>query len=59
MVVHRTDADPPTADDLHRHAAATLSYFAVPTRWEIRTAALPTLAGEKVDKKTLAREFGA
>lgn len=59
VVVHRIDADAPTADELQRHAAATLSYFAVPTRWEIRTAPLPTLAGEKVDKKTLAREFGA
>jgi hypothetical protein len=36
----------------------TLSYFAIPTRWEIRTEPLPTLAGEKVDKKRLVREFG-
>jgi acyl-CoA synthetase (AMP-forming)/AMP-acid ligase II len=57
VVVHSPDTDPPTADELRRHVADTLSYFAVPTRWEIRTAALPTLAGEKVDKKTLAREF--
>jgi hypothetical protein len=34
-----------------------LSYFAVPTRWEIRSAALPTLAGEKVDKRSLVRDF--
>lgn len=57
VVVHRPDATPPTAADLQRHVADRLAYFAVPTRWEIRTAALPTLAGEKVDKKALAREF--
>lgn len=58
VVVHRSDAAPPTPDELARHAAGTLAYFAVPTRWEIRAVALPTLAGEKVDKKTLARQFG-
>jgi long-chain acyl-CoA synthetase len=34
-----------------------VAYFAVPTRWQIRTEPLPTLAGEKVDKKALARDF--
>lgn len=57
VVVHRADALPPTADDLRAHVAGTLSYFAIPTRWQIRSEALPTLAGEKVDKKALVREF--
>lgn len=57
VVVYRADTDAPTVDDLRQHAAGTLSYFAIPTRWVIRSSALPTLAGEKVDKKTLAREF--
>jgi hypothetical protein len=35
----------------------TLSYFAIPTRWEIRSQPLPTLAGEKIDKKSLAASF--
>jgi long-chain acyl-CoA synthetase len=36
-----------------------VSYFAIPTRWEIRSEPLPTLAGEKVDKKALGRRFTA
>lgn len=58
VVVHRADRPAPTAEGLVSHVTGTLSYFAVPTRWEIRTEPLPTLAGEKVDKKTLARAFG-
>ena len=57
VVVHRADSEPPTADELTAHVTGVLSYFAVPTRWEIRTAALPTLAAEKVDKRSLARDF--
>jgi long-chain acyl-CoA synthetase len=55
VVVHRGDA--PTPDALVEHVAGTLSYFSIPTRWEIRTDPLPTLAGEKVDKKSLASAF--
>jgi acyl-CoA synthetase (AMP-forming)/AMP-acid ligase II len=58
VVVHRPDTGAPTPDDLAAHVTGTLSYFAIPTRWEIRTEPLPTLAGEKVDKKRLVREFG-
>ena len=57
VVVHRPDARPPTEDDLTRHLRAEVAYFAVPTRWLIRTQPLPTLAGEKIDKKNLAAEF--
>lgn len=57
VVVHRADGPAPTPDGLRAHVEGTLSYFAVPTRWEIRTAPLPTLAGEKVDKRSLARLF--
>lgn len=56
VVVHRPGA-PVTAEDLTAHVSGVLAYFAVPTRWEIRTDPLPTLAGEKVDKKSLARSF--
>lgn len=57
VVVHRADAAPPTPEDLVAHVRSALSYFAIPTRWEIRAQPLPTLAGEKVDKKALARPF--
>jgi long-chain acyl-CoA synthetase len=57
VVVYRDGAPPPTDDDLRRHLAGVVSSFAVPTRWLIRTEPLPTLAGEKVDKRTLAAEF--
>ncbi|GAB7068975.1 class I adenylate-forming enzyme family protein [Mycolicibacterium hodleri] len=59
VVVHQADAEPPTAAELAGHVAGVLSYFAIPTRWEIRAQPLPTLAGEKVDKKTLAASFAA
>jgi acyl-CoA synthetase (AMP-forming)/AMP-acid ligase II len=59
VVVHQAGAEPPTAEDLTAHVTGVLSYFAIPTRWEIRAQPLPTLAGEKVDKKSLARSFGA
>ncbi|KAA0095465.1 AMP-dependent synthetase [Mycolicibacterium sp. P1-18] len=59
VVVHQAGVDPPTADELAGHVSGVLSYFAIPTRWEIRAQPLPTLAGEKVDKKTLAASFVA
>jgi hypothetical protein len=34
-----------------------VAYFAVPTRWRIRTEELPTVGTEKVDKKGLRSEF--
>lgn len=57
VVVYRSGALPPTDDELRRHLAGIVSSFAVPTRWLIRTEPLPTLAGEKIDKKTLATAF--
>ncbi len=57
VVVHQAEAQPPTVAELTEHCSGVLSYFAIPTRWEIRAEALPTLAGEKVDKRTLASEF--
>jgi hypothetical protein len=42
---------------MRRHLDGVVSYFAVPTRWRIRTEPLPTLAGEKIDKKALLQEF--
>ncbi len=57
VVVHQADAAPPTSDELTAHVTGVLSYFAIPTRWQIRSHPLPTLAGEKVDKKSLAASF--
>ncbi|BBY14747.1 class I adenylate-forming enzyme family protein [Mycolicibacterium litorale] len=57
VVVYRDGARPPTDDELRRHLAGVVSSFAVPTRWRIRTEPLPTLAGEKVDKRALAAEL--
>jgi acyl-CoA synthetase (AMP-forming)/AMP-acid ligase II len=59
VVVHRPGTDAPTPDALAAHVTGTLAYFAIPTRWDIRAEPLPTLAGEKVDKKRLVREFGS
>jgi long-chain acyl-CoA synthetase len=59
VVVHRPDVAPPTAAELTAHVTGVLSYFAIPTRWDIRAQPLPTLAGEKVDKKALTRAFSA
>ncbi len=58
VVVHRTGVRAPTEEELTRHLRGVLAYFAIPTRWRIREHPLPTVAGEKVDKKGLAAEFG-
>jgi long-chain acyl-CoA synthetase len=57
VVVHRPDLPPPSEADLAGHLAGVVAYFAVPSRWQIRAEPLPTLAGEKVDKKVLAKDF--
>jgi long-chain acyl-CoA synthetase len=57
VVVHQAGAQPPSVEDLTDHVTGVLSYFAIPTRWEIRAQPLPTLAGEKVDKKSLVQSF--
>lgn len=57
VVVHRPATPAPTEDELRAHLDGVIAYFAIPTRWEIRTEPLPTLVGEKVDKKRLVAEF--
>ena len=56
VVVHR-DGRAPTEEELAGHMAGEVAYFAVPTRWIIRTEPLPTVGTEKVDKRALAAEF--
>jgi long-chain acyl-CoA synthetase len=58
VVVHRPGTAP-TAEQLREHLTGSLAYFEIPTRWEIRTERLPTLAGEKTDKKSLRAGFPA
>jgi long-chain acyl-CoA synthetase len=57
VVVYRTGGQVPTEDDLTRHMSGEVAYFAIPTRWKIRSEPLPTVGTEKVDKKSLHREF--
>lgn len=57
VIVHRQVDAAPTADQLRAHVSDVLAHFAIPTRWHISTLALPTLPGEKVDKKALAARF--
>jgi acyl-CoA synthetase (AMP-forming)/AMP-acid ligase II len=47
----------PTVAELREHSRARLAYFEVPSRWRITAEPLPTLAGEKLDKKTLRATF--
>jgi acyl-CoA synthetase (AMP-forming)/AMP-acid ligase II len=57
VVVYRAGGRVPTEEELARHMAGQVAYFAVPTRWRIRTEPLPTVGTEKLDKKSLAAEF--
>jgi long-chain acyl-CoA synthetase len=52
VVVHRPGSAVDEAD-LRKHLTGTLAYFEIPTRWQIQSDRLPTLAGEKTDKKAL------
>ena len=45
VVVHRSDLPPPSEEDLARHLAGVVAYFAVPTRWQIRTEAAADTGG--------------
>ncbi|PWI12124.1 AMP-dependent synthetase [Streptomyces sp. NWU339] len=56
VVVHRPGTAP-TEEELRKHLTGTLAYFEIPTRWRIQAEKLPTLAGEKTDKKTLRATF--
>jgi len=58
VVVYRAGGRAPSEHELAEHLRDIVAYFAVPTRWLIRQQPLPTIAGEKVDKKNLAAEFG-
>ena len=58
VVVHRPGGPVPTEEELTAHMAGEVAYFAVPTRWCIRSEPLPTVGTEKVDKRGLAAEFG-
>ena len=57
VVVYRVEAPPPSEEELARHLQGLIAYFAIPTRWRITARPLPTIAGEKIDKKGLAVEF--
>ncbi len=57
VVVHRRGDRAPSEHELAEHLRGIVAYFAVPSRWVIRDAPLPTVAGEKVDKKKLAADF--
>lgn len=57
VVVYRPGGRAPTEEELIRHMAEEVAYFAVPTRWWIRAEPLPTVGTEKVDKRGLAAEF--
>ncbi|MWA03241.1 AMP-binding protein [Actinomadura sp. LD22] len=49
----------PTEDELREFLTGTLAYFEIPTLWRIRSEALPTLPGEKIDKKALRASLSA
>ncbi|HVE25310.1 MAG TPA: class I adenylate-forming enzyme family protein [Sporichthya sp.] len=55
--VVRYTGDAPSQDDLRTFLRERLAYFEVPTAWRIAADPLPTLAGEKIDKKTLKATF--
>lgn len=46
-----------TTEDLRVYLKERLAYFEIPSGWQVRTDPLPTLAGEKMDKKTLKATF--
>ncbi len=55
-VVHRP-GDAVDAEELRAFLKQTLAYFEVPSLWTISDQPLPTLAGEKVDKKAVRAAF--
>ncbi len=58
-VVIRPGATMVTAEALVAFASASLAYFEVPSRWQIRFEPLPVLATGKVDKTLLRSEHQA
>lgn len=55
-VVHRPGS-PVSATELNDHCRESLAYFEVPTIWAIDHQPLPTLAGEKINKKAIREGF--
>ncbi|QTJ70335.1 AMP-binding protein (plasmid) [Rhodococcus sp. ZPP] len=55
-VTHRV-GEAITADELVAHCRKTLGYFEIPTHWQIDDRPLPTLAGEKLNKKAIKAAF--
>jgi acyl-CoA synthetase (AMP-forming)/AMP-acid ligase II len=55
-VTHRV-GESVDADTLRAHCAESLAYFEIPTQWRIGDTALPTLAGEKLDKKSIKSDY--
>jgi long-chain acyl-CoA synthetase len=55
-VTHRPGV-PVSAEELRDHCRTTLAYFEVPTSWRIEDQPLPTLAGEKLNKKAIRESF--
>jgi acyl-CoA synthetase (AMP-forming)/AMP-acid ligase II len=52
-VVHLRPGSSVTTDELRGHAAASLAYFEVPTRWQLVPELLPTTPFGKIDKKAV------
>lgn len=55
-VVHRA-GQAVDAEELRQHCRSQLAYFEVPAQWSVGDQPLPTLAGEKVDKKTVRARY--
>jgi acyl-CoA synthetase (AMP-forming)/AMP-acid ligase II len=55
-ITYRT-GDSVDADALRAHCTGVLAYFEIPTLWQIGDTSLPTLAGEKLDKKAIKAAF--
>jgi len=56
VVVHR-ESMPVEPEELVAFLKSRLAYFAIPSLWSIRTDRLPTLAGEKIDRRALKQEW--
>ncbi|MGV9949844.1 class I adenylate-forming enzyme family protein [Rhodococcus aetherivorans] len=56
-VVRQRVGESVNEDELRQHCQETLAYFEIPSLWHIDDQPLPTLAGEKVDKKALRAAF--
>ncbi|WP_082946089.1 class I adenylate-forming enzyme family protein [Mycobacterium sp. E1747] len=55
-VTHRR-GQPVSERQLSRYCAESLAYFEIPTRWQIGETPMPTLVGEKLDKKAVRAAY--